>query len=166
VYAFVAIVLVAALLAGCGTSGESRDGATLTERDSSAATARINKCVDRLLSRSTTSGGGEQQVRRYAKDTYCVPFEQNGWVYQDGALSIAAQEWLDRGAECAAESDTEPKRTVTCEQGNGDAATRIIDCALLHHVRRAEVMAYLAEPRRGGSVHCDDGTPVDELGVP
>ncbi|MGZ8707320.1 MAG: hypothetical protein ACXW0R_08050, partial [Gaiellaceae bacterium] len=118
------------------------------------------------LSRSTTSGGSEQQVRRYIKDTYCVPFEQNGWVYEDGALSIAAQEWLDSGGECATGSDTEPTRTVPCEQANGDTATRIIDCALLHHVRRAEVMTYVAELQRDGDVQCDDGTPLEELGVP
>jgi len=167
VRASLAIVLIAVLLAGCGTSGdEPRDGATLTDRDSPAATARISKCVDRLLSRSTTGGGSEQQVRRYAKGTYCVPFEQNGWIYEDGALSIAAQEWLVSAGECATGSDTEPTRTVSCEQGNDDAATRIIDCALLHHVRRTEVMAYVAELQRDGGVHCDDGTPLEELGVP
>ncbi len=173
--AFLAIVLFAAVQAGCGTSGgEQRDGATSTERESIAAAARINKCVDRLLSRSTTSGASEQQVRRYARDTYCAPFEQNGWVYEDGALSIAAQNWLDNGGECATQgavtgeagSGSEPTRTVPCEQANGDAATRIIDCALLHHVRRTEVMAYVAELQRDGDVHCDDGTPLEELGVP
>ena len=161
------IVLLAAALAGCGTSGgEQRDGAMSTERDSTAAAARINKCADRLLSRSATSGGSEQQVRRYAIDTYCAPFEQNGWVYEDGALSIAAQKWLDNGGKCATSSETEPTRTVPCERTNRDATTRIIDCALLHHVRRTEVMAYVAELQRDGDVHCDDGTPLEELGVP
>ena len=161
------IVLLAAALAGCGTSGgEQRDGATSPERDARAATARINKCVDRLLSRSTTSGGNEQQVRRYAKDTYCAPFEQNGWVYADGALSIAAQKWLDNGGKCATASEGTPTRTVPCEQMNRGTATRIIDCALLHVVRRTEVVAYLAELQRHGDVHCDDGTPLDKLGVP
>lgn len=161
------IVLFAAVLAGCGTrGGEQRDGGMSTGRDSTAAAAHINKCVDRLLSRSTTSGGSEQQVRRYAKNTYCAPFEQNGWVYEDGALSIAAQKWLDNGGQCATGSDTEPTRTVPCEQTNRDAASRIIDCALLHHVRRTEVMAYVAELQQDGDVRCDDGTPLEELGVP
>ncbi|MGZ4357296.1 MAG: hypothetical protein ACXVRU_10840 [Gaiellaceae bacterium] len=162
-----AIVLFAAVLAGCGTgSGERRNGAMSPERDSTAAAAHIEKCVDGFLSRSTTSGGSEQQVRRYIRDTYCAPFEQNGWVYDDGALSIAAQKWLDNGGKCATASDTEPARTVPCEQMNRDTATRIIDCALLHHVRRTEVMAYVAELQRDGDVHCDDGTPLEELGVP
>lgn len=165
--ASLATVLFAAVLAGCGTSGGGqRDGATSTERDSTAATARINKCVDRLLSRSATSGGNEQQARRYARDAYCVRFEQNGWVYEDGALSIAAQKWLDTGARCVTGSESEPTRTVPCEPANRDTATGSIDCALLHHVRRTEVMAYVAQLQRDGDVHCDDGTPLEELGVP
>lgn len=162
-----AIVLVASVLAGCGThGGGQRDGATSADRDSTAAAAHIDKCVDRLLSGSTTGGATEQQVRRYIRDTYCALFEQKGWVYDDGALSIAAQRWLDNGGSCAAGSDTEPARTVPCEPANGPAATRIIDCALLHHVRRTEVSAYVAELQRDGDVRCDDGTPLDALGVP
>jgi len=162
-----AVLLLAAVLAGCGTGGGTqRDGATSTKGDATAATARINKCVNRLLSRSTKSGGSEQLVRRYAKDTYCTPFEQHGWVYADGALSIAAQKWLDNGGTCATSSDGKPSRTVPCEQTNGNTGTRIIDCALLHVVRRAEVIAYIAELQRDGSVHCDDGTPLSKLGVP
>jgi hypothetical protein len=160
-----AIVLVAAMLTGCGASGgERRRGATSPERDSTAATA-VDRCVERLLSRST-SGGSEQQVRRYINDTYCAPFQQHGWVYEDGALSIAAQKWLDSASDCATANDTEPTRTVPCEQTKADAATRTIDCALLHHVRQTEVKAYLAEFQRDGTVHCDDGTPLEELGVP
>jgi hypothetical protein len=160
-----AIFLLAIVLAGCGTGGGGqRGGATSTERDSTAT--RINKCVDRLLSRSTTSGGSEQQVRRYVKDTYCAPFAQNGWVYEDGALSIAAQKWLDNGGKCATASEGKPARPVPCEQTNRGIATRSIDCALLHVVRRTEVVAYLAKLQRGGDVHCDDGTPLEELGVP
>ena len=121
-----------------------------------------------------TSGGSEQQVRRYARDTYCAPFEQNGWVYEDGALSIATQNWLDNGGACAtqgavtgeARSDGEPARTIPCEQTSGDTTTRIVECALLHHVRRTEVMAYVAKLQRDNDVYCDDGTPLEELGVP
>ena len=107
-------------------------------------------------------------MRRYAKNTYCAPFEQKGWVYDDGALSIAAQTWLDNGEECetevavtgAEESDRGPTQTIPCLQTNS------IDCAFLHHVRQTEVMAYIAERQRDGDVHCDDGTPLEELGVP
>ena len=144
------IVFLAALLAGCGTSaGEKSDS------------ARINKCADRLTSKTSV-----QQARRYVIDTYCAPFERNGWVYEDGALSIAAQNWLDNGGQCATGSEGEPTRTVPCEQTNRDTTTRIIDCALLHDVRRTEVVAYVAELRRNADVRCDDGTRLDELGVP
>jgi hypothetical protein len=125
----------------------------------SSATAHVDRCVERLLGRSA-GGGNEQEVRVYVKSTYCVPFERNGWIYDDGALRIAAQEWLDNGGEEACLTG-DPSRTVQCE-----TATEVIDCALLHHVRRAEVTAYLAELQRDGSVHCDDGTALAELGVP
>jgi hypothetical protein len=130
----------------------------------SSAAARIDRCAERLLSRSSTTGGTRQQARRYAVDTYCAPFEQSGWIYEDGALSIDAQNWLDNGGTCTAASSTAPIRTVPCEEI--DAAVQIIDCALLHHIRRAQVIAYVTERRRDGDVHCDDGTPLGELGVP
>jgi hypothetical protein len=105
----------------------------------------------------------EQEARRYAEDTYCARFERNGWVYDDGALSIAAQEWLDNSGRCATQTTADPARTVPCRQIlRGDP----IDCALLHHVRRSEIKAYLADRRLHGRVRCDDGTPLDELGVP
>jgi len=166
VRASLATVLFAAVLAGCGTGGsEQRDATTSTER-SSAAAANVGKCIDRLLGRSPTSGGSEQQARHYVRDTYCARFGQNGWLYEDGALSIAAQKWLDNGGKCATGSETEPTSTLPCEQAHRDAATGTIDCALLRHVRRVEVVAYVAELQRDGDVHCDDGTPLDELGVP
>lgn len=167
--ACVTIVAFVCVLAGCGTSGgEKRHAGTSTDRGSSRAASRINKCVDRLLSRATTNGGSEQQVRRYVQDTYCVPFEQNAWVYEDGALSIAAQRWLDNAGECAASSEPTPTGTVPCAPTSrpGHAGTRSIDCALLHHVRRTEVRAYMADQQRAGEVHCDDGTPLGDLGVP
>ena len=105
----------------------------------------------------------EQEARRYVEDTYCARFEKNGWIYDDGALSIAAQEWLDSSGTCAAQTTGEPSRTVPCEEVmRGDP----IDCALLHHVRKREIKAYLAEQRLQDRVRCDDGTPLDQLGVP
>ena len=161
------IVLLVAVVAGCGTSnGEQHDGAASSGANASSGAAHVSKCVDRLLSTSRASGGSEQQVRRYVRDTYCALFERNGWVYGDGALSIAAQKWLDKGGSCATGSNSEPTRTVPCQQTNPGTGTRIIDCALLHHIRRSEVIAYVAGLRRDGDVQCDDGTPVDELGVP
>jgi hypothetical protein len=146
-------MLFAAVLAGCGTS------------DSAQRDAHVNKCAERLLSRSTTSGDGEA-VRRYVEDTYCTRFERHGWIYDDGALSIGAQKWLDNAGTCTKISSDEPARTVPCEKADRETATGTIDCALLHHIRRAEVVTYVAELQRDGDVHCDDGTPLDELGVP
>jgi hypothetical protein len=150
----VTIVLFAAVLAGCGSNGGG-------QRD-----ARVNKCVDRFLRRATTTGGSEQQLRRHVKDTYCTRFERHGWVHDDGALSIGAQTWLDDGGTCTKISSDEPTRTVPCEKADREPATGTIDCALLHNVRRSEVITYIAELQRDGDVHCDDGTPLDELGVP
>ncbi|HVD09916.1 MAG TPA: hypothetical protein VNB88_04645 [Gaiellaceae bacterium] len=152
-----AIVALAAVLAGCGTTGAEQGDVA-----GSTGNARIDKCVELLLSRSA-SDVNEQEVRAYARDTYCERFERNGWIYDDGALRIAAQDWLDHGGteECVTGENGEPAQTVPCDPDGG-----IIDCALLHLVRRAEVRAYVAELQRDGQVQCDDGTPLAELGVP
>ena len=94
------------------------------------------------------------EARAYVRRTYCEPFESRGWVYDDGALSIDAQTWLAEGGseQCASEAGPVP-----CPE------SRTIDCAMLHHVRRSEVRDYLA---RRPDVACDDGTPVEQLGVP
>ncbi len=158
------IAVCGLILAACGTGGGGQpQGGTPPETDSSPATVRIDTCVDRLLSRAPTSDAGEQESRRYIRDTYCALFEQNGWVYEDGALTIAAQNWLDNGyaKECSTSGETTPARTVPCE------AERIIDCALLHHIRRTEAQSYIADRQRGsGDVQCDGDTPVAELGAP
>jgi hypothetical protein len=159
----IALALVAAASAGCGSNG----GEASSAGRSFAGEARIEKCVDRLMSRATVADEHVQEARRYAEDTYCRRFERNGWIYQDGALSIAAQEWLDTSGTrtCATAKVGELARRVPCEQlpGRGEEA---IECALLHHVRRTEIRAYLSEQRRRDRVRCDDGTPLDELGVP
>jgi hypothetical protein len=110
------------------------------------------------------NGASKQAARRYVKQTYCARFEQHGWIYDDGALSIAAQKWLDSGGRCATGSEGTATRTVPCEQVTRDDST--LDCALLHHVRRTEVIAYVAALGRKRVVRCDDGTPLKELGVP
>src|SRR5690242_15895547 len=57
VRASLAIVLLVAALAGCGTSsGEQRDGVTSSGANPSSAAVHISKCVDRLLSTSTLGG--------------------------------------------------------------------------------------------------------------
>jgi hypothetical protein len=104
----------------------------------------------------------QAQLRHYAEVTYCNRFAREGWVYEDGALSIDAQRWLARGASCAAGTEGGTTRTIPCEVvENG-----IMDCAMLHFVRRREVRSYIAELERRGNVSCDDGTPLTALGVP
>jgi hypothetical protein len=126
--------------------------------------ARAEKCVDRLVSRATLGDASLREVRLYARNAYCSRFARNGWVYEDGALSIAAQKWLESGyrQSCVTSATGgEPSQTVTCEEDGP------IDCALLHFVRRSEVRDYIEELRqRNDEVSCDDGTPVEELGVP
>ncbi len=150
--ACVAVAVVAAGVSACGPE------------TSTSATERIDSCVERLLERAAAFGGSEETVRRYARDTYCSPFERNGWIYEDGALSIAAHVWLEEGGSCAAAAEGEPTRTVACKDERRGGA-RVLDCALLHHVRAGEVRDYLERLRLESAVQCDDGTPLDELGV-
>jgi hypothetical protein len=61
---------------------------------------------------------------------------------------------------------SKPAETVPCELDAG-GPKMIGDCALLEHVRRSEVRAYLDQlQRRHGSVECEDGTPLAHLGAP
>jgi hypothetical protein len=143
--------LIVLTAAACGTN----------ETDTSG---RVERCIDRLLSnaRDASAAAGEE-ARAYVGRTYCEPFAGKGWVYADGALAIDAQRWIDEGASCAVGSEDAPTRTVPC--GEVDDPARA-DCAVLRHVRRDEVRAYVEE--RGGEKRfaCEDGTPVAELGVP
>jgi hypothetical protein len=154
------------VLSGCGGDDGTRDATPVGPRDSAAAALRIDRCVDRLLSGSALRDADVGPARRYTETTYCAPFEKYGWIYEDGALNIASQRWLDSGYECGAGSNTEPFHTVPCEPARRDAVSGTIDCALLHHVRRAQMTAYVEELQRESPVRCDDGTPLDELGVP
>jgi hypothetical protein len=150
---------VAALaVAGCGSSGN--DG----RRVEQAAA----KCTDGFL--RTVKPGNVQatkaEIRHYISVTYCERFARNGWVYSDGALSIEAQRWLDQSGreQCGRASPTGKSETVPCKQ-LPQGEPRVIECAMLHHVRRSEVRKYLRARERQG-VRCDDGTPLSALGVP
>jgi len=101
-------------------------------------------------------------VRHYVSVTYCDRFARNGWVYADGALSIAAQRWLLRGGRCATATPGGTAKTVPCESLRSPGEP--IECAMLHHVRKSEVRTYVAGLPR--DTRCDDGTPLDALGVP
>jgi hypothetical protein len=156
------LILVFATASACGSAGSGRRGET-----PSAASSRVERCVDRLL-RDTPTGSStrEAATRRYAREAYCAPFEQRGWVYDDGALGIAVQTWLDRGATCASAREGEPARTVPCEPERSTGGVRTLDCALLRIVRRSEARAYVDRLATNGPVACDDGTALDRLGVP
>jgi hypothetical protein len=126
----------------------------------------VQTCNDRFVERARAEGydADEEQLRRYVETTYCSRFAEQGWVYEDGTLSIAAYEWGQEGGECSMAEAGEPARSVPCDDLGEDP---IIDCALLHHVRRSEVRDYVEELRREErNVECDDGTPLDELGAP
>ena len=154
----VRLVVVAALAlpsaVGCAGGGE----AVADPR------GRVELCVDRLLSRARADAGArDADARRYVAVTYCRPFAARGWVYDDGTLSVEAHRWVASSgtANCAVAEAGKPVRTVDCDAFPRDAT---LDCALLHHVPKSEVRAYLdALPYK---VRCDDGTPLDELGVP
>jgi hypothetical protein len=167
VRSYLALLLFAAALSACdSSSGEARDGAQSAEREPAAATARIESCVDRLLSRATTQDVNEDDARSYARDTYCARFEANGWIDDDGVLSIGAHTWHEEGGTCAFGSEEQPTRTVPCEELDAPGRRRV-DCALLHHTRRSDVKAYVERLQRERPIiECDDGTPVDDLGVP
>ena len=152
--------------AGCGSSGgEPAPQASGTDDPSRRAQARIERCTDRFVRRIKLEDFPEltpAQARRYVKTTYCAMFEKHGLVYDDGTLSIEV--YTDsRSAVCASSRAGEPARTVPCEDVIGDYP--VLDCAVLHHVRRSEVQKYLAELRETREVRCDDGTPLDELGA-
>ena len=119
--------------------------------EASQPTDGVEACVDRLLSRAEAKyreGPLRRQARRYARKTYCEPFARRGWVYRNGTLKIDAFRWL-----------------VSGRGGPGlPKAGDTIDCALLHHVPKAEVQAFLDEVSARGA-HCDDGTPLAELGA-
>jgi len=169
---FAATGLVVLGLAGCGQGGEQSKSAGAAT-DASPAAARIEKCVERFLLRVALESGArtsEHELRRYVETTYCERFESHGWVHDDGALSIGAQEWLETaGSEQCATATAGPgqaSRTIPCEELRSRDAPRRIDCALLHHVRKSEVREYLENLRSQNELECDDGTPLEELGAP
>jgi hypothetical protein len=160
----VVLALVAVALGGCGSRGGPK------------ADTRIDRCADRLAAGSAPTSLSEEQLRRYARATYCVPFDERGWVYDDGALSISVvRSRRARTGECASLRPDGSTRTVPCATL---PPSPVLDCGVLRHVRRSEVRAYVAEVREkraaarpagvgvGTPVRCDDDTPLRALGVP
>jgi len=149
-----ALILVA--VAGCSLNGNEPSGPI--------ATSRVERCVDRLLARAELGDASEaerQATRRYTRVTYCAPFAREGWIHGDGALSIDAYLHVRRGMTCAESPSLESSTTVPCE----DREDPVLDCALLHHVRRSEVVTYFAKHPAYREKRCDDGTPLGDLGA-
>jgi hypothetical protein len=164
-----AIALLAAALTACGSSSKGTNMAASDERSGAAgATARIERCVDRLLQNARPQDvTDEAAARRYARETYCKRFEKNGWIYDDGVLAIGAHTALEQGGSTCAASRArvgEPAETVPCDEVMRPGP-RILDCAVLHHVRRSEVRDYVDRLQQEGAVECDDGTSLDNLGA-
>jgi hypothetical protein len=151
------------VLAGCGSGGSRTEGTAIDQP--SSANTRVERCTERFLERFEGAAAGKDEARRYIELTYCAPFAERGWVYEDGTLSIAAHTWLIEGSseECA--RDDEPAQTIPCEQLERTGGIQVLDCAILHQVRRSEVRDYVAQLQRTHEVQCDDGTPLQELGT-
>ena len=113
--------------------------ATLSARSSGKTNSRTERCVDLLMQHASTQSLPNKEVaRNYVRRTYCARFEGKGWIYEDGALNIAVQRWLEHGSSCATASPGEPARAVPCEPERR-GGTRIIECALLGVTRRSQV---------------------------
>jgi hypothetical protein len=161
-------VLLAALLiaAGCGSGENSGGNAASSGEPSTSAARRVEKCVERFFERANSDSVAEADVRRYIERTYCSPFERNRWIHEDGTLSIGAYSFVARGYsdECAS-SDGGQGDTVSCAALPPDEPV-VLDCAVLHLVRRQEVQQYVRELEQlHREVSCDDGTPVERLGA-
>jgi hypothetical protein len=154
---WVAVALFVVALVGCGENNQR----------SSAGSERIERCADRFLERAKSEDANTEETRRYIEVTYCTPFAERGWVYEDGTLNIAAQTWLIEGSseECVSAGADEPAQTVPCEELEPQGGMQVIDCAILHQVRTSEVRKYLEQLQRKHEVECDDGTPLEGLGA-
>jgi hypothetical protein len=156
------------IVAGCGSGEDAGQDAGVGVEGSSDATSRIERCVERFLERAASDGLAEADVRRYIESSYCSRFEQEGWIYDDGTLSIAAHvAFVESGSseECVTAEVGEATETVPCEELGGANGPLLLDCAILHVVRRGEVREYVGEVARSREVSCDDGTPLERLGA-
>jgi hypothetical protein len=146
-----------AIVAGCGSS--ESDG------ERAAAPPGVQRCVERLVERAEPDQRTEE-ARRYAEKAYCRPFHDKGWVHDDGTLAIAAHHALtEGGSSCATAEAGKPAETVPCDRLHDLEDVLVLDCALLHLVRREDVRRYVEKLKRTRRVACDDGTPLDQLGV-
>ena len=89
-----ALLICAAALTACGSHGSRHAG------PAPPSNSRVERCVDRLVAGTNATPAERELVRRYTRDTYCNRFQQNGWIYRDGAPKLASQLWLQNGT-CA-----------------------------------------------------------------
>jgi hypothetical protein len=150
--------ICAAALTGCGSHARR---ATPEPTNS-----RVERCVDRLVAGSNAPSAGKELLRSYARDTYCHRFEQKGWIYEDGALKLAAQHSLVSGGTCAEGVVGQPAKVVPCKLKRSSSGVLTIDCGMLRFVRRSEVRNYLRRLEAGGPVACEENIPLAKLGVP
>ena len=153
-----ALSICAVALTGCGSHAHS---ATPEPTNS-----LVDRCVARLFAGSYAPAASKELIRRYVRDTYCRRFGQEGWIYEDGALKIAAQQWLVSGGTCGEGVAGQPAKVVPCKLVRSSTGVLTIDCGLLRFVRRSEVRNYLRPMQAGGPVACDEGISVAKLGVP
>jgi hypothetical protein len=127
--------------------------------------SRVERCVDRLVAGSYAPAAGKEQVRHYIRDAYCQPFEQRGWVFDDGALKLAAHLSVQNGGSCAEGVAGQPAKVVPCKLERSGNGVLTIDRGLLRFVRRSEVRTYLRRLQASGPVACEEGIPLTKLGV-
>jgi hypothetical protein len=153
------IAAILVVIAGCDSQGDggSRDSAAV------GLPSRVDRCTQRFLQR--VEGAPTEEAERYARVTYCEPFERRGWVYDDGTLGIDAYLHVASAGTCASAKPGEPARTVPCEDLERGHGPQMLDCALLHFVRRSEVTKYVEGLQQSREVACDDGTPLADLGA-
>jgi hypothetical protein len=162
------LALLTATIAAAAVGCRSETKEARNDRPAAQAASRIEGCTQRILERAeqraenTTTSKAE--IERYIRTTYCMWFEREGVVHDDGTLALGAYLVVLNGGTCARAAPNQPARTVPCE-GLDRRGPNVLDCALLHDVRRSEVQDYVAKLQRARTVSCDDGTPLDELGA-
>ena len=152
----VAIAVVLAVVAGCGSGGDAGENAGSGGDGSTEVASRVERCVERFLERAVSDGLSEADVRRYIETAFCSRFEREGWIDDDGTLSISAHVvFLEAGSaeECVTAESGEAE-TVPCDKLEGGDGPLSLDCAILHVVRRSEVREYVEELGRSREVSC------------
>jgi hypothetical protein len=113
---------LAVLLIGAGALTACGSHAVRHVSPGPPTNSRVERCVARLVAGSDTSVAGKEQTRHYIRDSYCRPFEQRGWVYDDGALKLAAYLSVQNGGSCVPRALPASRRRW-CHASSNEAAT-------------------------------------------